>query len=156
MAVPMSTLVPLKKFAANAFAIPRLTSLPVKITKSATSCGNSCKMVPRTTLQPNAFPQPLKAAPRKKPSQRLWKKSPMTTAPTRRAVALSCWVLSTFTGLFGSASTLSLGCHHDDTAKGLYHRRKHQTCKDHGPPAPHHINFRAPSHCHQVSGFKEE
>eukprot|EP00438_Fugacium_kawagutii_P017253 Skav234051 [mRNA] locus=scaffold619:61638:62080:- [translate_table: standard] len=50
----------------------------------------------------------------------------------------------------------SLGCHQGDTAKCLYHRWKHQTCKDHGPPAPHHINFRAPSHCHQVSGFKEE
>eukprot|EP00438_Fugacium_kawagutii_P001824 Skav203527 [mRNA] locus=scaffold687:329858:330214:+ [translate_table: standard] len=65
-------------------------------------------------------------------------------------------LLRTFSGVFGGASTLSLGCHHDDTAKCFYHRWKHQTCKDHGPPAPHHINFRAPSHCHQVSGFEKE
>mmetsp|Transcript_7122 Transcript_7122/g.16175 ORF Transcript_7122/g.16175 Transcript_7122/m.16175 type:complete len:215 (-) Transcript_7122:255-899(-) len=89
MAVPMSTLVPLMKFAAKAFAMPKATSGPVKITKSATSWGSSCRMVPTITLQPKEFPQPLKAAPMKKPSQRLWKKSPMTTAPTSRAVALN-------------------------------------------------------------------
>ena len=75
--------------AAQAFAMPKATSGPVKITKSATSWGSSCRMVPAITLQPKEFPQPLKAAPMKKPSQRLWKKSPMTTAPTSRAVALN-------------------------------------------------------------------
>ena len=69
--------------------MPKATSGPVKITKSATSWGSSCRMVPAATLQPKEFPQPLKAAPMKKPSQRLWKKSPMTTAPTSRALALN-------------------------------------------------------------------
>mmetsp|Transcript_14132 Transcript_14132/g.33549 ORF Transcript_14132/g.33549 Transcript_14132/m.33549 type:complete len:235 (-) Transcript_14132:503-1207(-) len=92
---PKSTLRPLRKLRHSAMMGFSRASGPVRTTKSANSWGSSCRIVPIAILQPKSTPQPLKPAPKKKPSHKLWKKSPKRTPPIKRSLVREPGVLST-------------------------------------------------------------
>ena len=83
---------------------------------------------------------------------------------TSRSPELGNWILGfqlditrlNCIGGWWCGCTGTLDSHHHDAAKCLHYRRQHQASQDHSTPSPNHIHLCTPSHCHQVSGFKEE